>query len=97
MDLISGRGIKETISEFNKKYIPTMIANCKFWPIISTINFTLIPIQYRVLFDNFGSIFWNIYLSFIQNKKEEKKNQVVIYPLEEIVVGDNIWNTVMKL
>ena len=71
MDLISGKGFQKAIQESKKKFIVTMIANWQFWPLISTINFTLIPIQYRVLFDNLGSIFWNIYLSFIQNKKDK--------------------------
>ena len=75
MDLISGKGIERAIKEFKKKYIPTMIANWKVWPILTTFNFTIVPIQLRVLFDNFCCIFWNIYLSFMQNKKDETKIQ----------------------
>jgi hypothetical protein len=88
MDLISGKGIKGAIEEFKKKYIPTMIANWKFWPIISGINFTFVPIQYRVLFDNTGCIFWNIYLSFMQNKKGEIPAKAV-QELPTTIKGDD--------
>jgi peroxisomal membrane protein 2 len=76
MDLLSGKSFETTVTEFKKKYPQTMIDNWKFWPVISGINFTYVPIQYRVLFDNFGCIFWNIYLSYMQNKKQCNVSEV---------------------
>lgn len=45
----------------------TLKANWCCWPFINLINFSIIPLQYRVLFKNFAALFWNIYLSSIVN------------------------------
>jgi hypothetical protein len=41
---------------------PILIQQYKFWPIVNVFNFGLVPEQYRVLFSNFASLFWQIYL-----------------------------------
>lgn len=90
MDLASGKGIDKTLNEFKRKYPQTMIDNWKFWPIISGINFTYVPIQYRVLFDNIGCIFWNIYLSYMQNKNHNNDKEEEIQSLKTIYPNQHI-------
>eukprot|EP01041_Mallomonas_annulata_P001950 gene1950-3786_t len=46
----------------------TLIANWKCWPIINFVNFLYIPVEYRVLFSNVISIFWNMFLSSVANR-----------------------------
>ena len=38
-----------------------------FWPIFNVINFSLVPLQFRVLYNNFLSIIWQSYLSLLNN------------------------------
>jgi len=64
------------INTFVEKFIPTQILNLKIWPILQYINFSIIPVKYRVLFDNTLSVFWNAYLSWIQNKKAKANNNI---------------------
>jgi hypothetical protein len=59
-------------NEVMNKFIPTQIMNIKVWPFLTGFNFYFMPPQYRVLFDNFASIFWMCYLSFIENNTENK-------------------------
>jgi hypothetical protein len=58
-----------TTNEVMQKFIPVQINNLKIWPILTGINFFLVPIQFRVLFDNILGIFWNIYLSWVEYNK----------------------------
>lgn len=58
------------------KWIPTQIMNLKVWPFMTGFNFYFMPMQLRVLVDNLFCIFWNIYLSYIENNtgKNSKEN-----------------------
>ncbi len=60
------------------KFIEVEINDLKIWPFLVAFNFFFIPLKYRVLVDNFFCIFWNIYLSFIENNTSEKIKQIVI-------------------
>lgn len=71
-DALNGNFFK--IQTFVDKFIPTQILNLKVWPIFQYINFSLIPIKYRVLYDNTLAIFWNAYLSWVENNQVNKKS-----------------------
>jgi hypothetical protein len=53
--------------EVMKKFVPVQIMNIKIWPFLTGFNFYFMPPHYRVLFDNFASIFWMCYLSYIEH------------------------------
>jgi protein Mpv17 len=59
-----GKGVKA----WREKIWETLLNNWKIWPIASSINFWLMPVQYQVLFANFVGLFWNMILSFIASK-----------------------------
>ena len=40
-----------------------MISGWKLWPLVSLINFTLIPVDRRVILGSVVGLFWGIYLS----------------------------------
>ena len=69
MSFINGITRKEGMKDVIKKFIPVQINNIKIWPFLTGFNFTYVPSSYRVLFDNFMCIFWNIYLSYVENTK----------------------------
>lgn len=35
------------------------------WPIATSVNLWLVPLQYQVLFANVVGLFWNVILSYI--------------------------------
>ncbi|KAJ2981602.1 hypothetical protein NQ176_g1927 [Zarea fungicola] len=51
-----------------KMWWPTLCTNWMVWPFVQTINFTFLPLQYRVLFANVVSIGWNSYLSWVNSR-----------------------------
>ncbi len=42
---------------------PTLKVNWVVWPVLQGINLSVVPLQYRILYINFCSIFWSAYLS----------------------------------
>lgn len=47
---------------------PALKANWMIWPAVQFINFTFLPLQYRLFFANVISIGWNSYLSWVNNQ-----------------------------
>ncbi|XP_036318631.1 mpv17-like protein [Rhagoletis pomonella] len=60
--------IKETLRE---DYFMILSRNYMLWPAAQIINFSVVPINYQVLFAQFVAVIWNTYLSMKLN--EEKK------------------------
>jgi len=62
-------GNVQRAKEGTRKVIkPVLVNNYKVWPLVQTLNMTLVPLPLRVIFVQFVSIFWNIYVSHAANK-----------------------------
>ncbi|WWC92631.1 uncharacterized protein L201_007590 [Kwoniella dendrophila CBS 6074] len=70
MGVMEGRNWDEIKDKFSAMYMPALIANWKVWPLIQTINFKLMPIQYRVPFQSTCGIAWTLYLSLLNAKAD---------------------------
>ena len=51
------------IRKIQDKLWPTLKVNWVVWPVLQGINLSVVPLQYRILYINFCSIFWSAYLS----------------------------------
>ncbi|KAK5219552.1 hypothetical protein LTR72_007936 [Exophiala xenobiotica] len=49
----------------------SVVSSAKFWPIVTAMNFTLIPAHLRFAFSGVFAVVWQTYLSFL-NRREEK-------------------------
>lgn len=47
---------REIWPELKAKYVPTLIAGWKLWPLAHFINFAFIPNQHRILYTNVVSV-----------------------------------------
>lgn len=69
-------GILERDSEYKKPvlkqlgdgYLPALTANYKVWPAVQCITFSLIPLNFRLMFVNCVAIGWCAYLSNLTYK-----------------------------
>jgi len=61
--LIRGKTTDKIQSDLVEKLMPTMAAGLKLWPLVSLLNFTLVPLEYRMLLGNVAGLFWGIFLS----------------------------------
>jgi protein Mpv17 len=69
MNLIEGKDWTEVYNKMSNVFWDTLIMNWKVWPAVQFINFTFVPLAFRVLVVNAVSILWNAYLSFVQYSK----------------------------
>ncbi|KAI1612298.1 hypothetical protein EDD37DRAFT_682289 [Exophiala viscosa] len=49
----------------------SVVSSAKFWPVVTALNFTLIPAHLRFAFSAVFAVVWQTYLSFL-NRREEK-------------------------
>ncbi|KAM0284248.1 hypothetical protein ACHAQH_002037 [Verticillium albo-atrum] len=56
-------------AKLDKSYVPALTANWMIWPAVQAFNFTLVPLQHRLLFVNVISIGWNCFLSALNSAK----------------------------
>ncbi|EDO32785.1 predicted protein [Nematostella vectensis] len=61
--IFEGKSNKEAIARIKANYWGALKMSLKVWPLVQFVNFTYIPVQYRVLFANLVALFWSIYLS----------------------------------
>lgn len=52
----------------DKSWWSALQTNWMVWPFVQSINFTFVPLQFRVLFANLVSIGWNCYLSWVNTQ-----------------------------
>lgn len=43
--------------------LPLMMAGWKLWPAVSLLNFTIVPVNRRILVGSIVGLFWGIFLS----------------------------------
>ncbi|EGU89103.1 protein SYM1 [Fusarium oxysporum f. sp. raphani 54005] len=65
MATMEGKSAQERI---DKAWWPALKANWMLWPAVQVINFSLIPLQYRLFFANIIAIGWNSYLSWVNSQ-----------------------------
>ncbi|KAI8074628.1 putative integral membrane protein, Mpv17/PMP22 family [Gongronella butleri] len=65
-------GIKE---KFQDAYLPALTANYKVWPLVQLINFTFVPLPFRLPFVNSIGILWNGYLSWLNNASKRYEEE----------------------
>lgn len=56
----------DLVNDIKNKFIPVQINSMKVWSVLTGINISFVPVPYRVLYDNFFCIFWNMYLSYVE-------------------------------
>ncbi|KIW27131.1 uncharacterized protein PV07_06900 [Cladophialophora immunda] len=63
MAAFKGKSAKAVRREVERDVIPLMISSWKLWPIVALLNFTLVPVNRRVIVASVVGLFWGIYLS----------------------------------
>lgn len=58
-----------------KKTVPVSLMNSiKLWPVVTAINFTFVPIEYRSIFAGTIAVGWQTYLSWLNRLAEEQEH-----------------------
>ncbi|KAG7174369.1 Mpv17-like 1 [Homarus americanus] len=72
MSLLEGRPLEETVQEWQDKMLPTWMISLSIWPVIQTLNFSMVPEKNRVMAISCGSFLWMIFLSYMHHTKAEE-------------------------
>lgn len=67
-NLIEFHSLNKGIVAVKEKLWETQVANWKLWPAAHLITFTIIPMNYRVLWVMFVNVFWQVYLNHMQHR-----------------------------
>ncbi|GMR30431.1 hypothetical protein PMAYCL1PPCAC_00626, partial [Pristionchus mayeri] len=67
--VLEGHTLLDAMSACKRDWFGIWTMSIKFWPVVNLFNFYLVPLQMRVVFVQFASLFWNSYLSFATQKK----------------------------
>lgn len=59
---------KRTVDTIKKCFAVALFTNWKVWTVAQAINFSVVPVDYRVLFGNAVALWWNIYLSLVNTQ-----------------------------
>jgi len=65
--------IKKSLANLKERFVPTMLMNWGYWPLINYFNFGKVPVEYQVLVMNVFALLWNAAMSYIQNVFKKSK------------------------
>ncbi|OWZ19625.1 hypothetical protein PHMEG_0006096 [Phytophthora megakarya] len=79
--MVAGKSFDQGVTFAVDRLPQTLQANYTIWPIANMINYSYVPLQYRVLFVNCVNLVWTTVLSTISNRpvavlKEEVKQSM---------------------
>ncbi|KAJ9576287.1 hypothetical protein L9F63_006886, partial [Diploptera punctata] len=77
MSLLEGRSVAEGINEVKTKFWQTYQVGFCVWPVVQTVNFSLVPEPNRVIFVGLCSMIWTCFLAFM--KQLDSKTCVANY------------------
>ena len=80
MSIMEGRSFDVAKLKIKEQWWPTLLTNWAVWPVFQAVNFSVVPLQHRLLAVNVVAIFWNTYLSYKNSKVTEEYKVPVHYP-----------------
>lgn len=80
MSMLELRSYDEIKQKLRDNYWATLKTNWLVWPLFQSFNFTVVPLEFRLLSSNILAIFWNCYLSYLNSSKLEAERVPVYSP-----------------
>eukprot|EP00753_Platysulcus_tardus_P006936 PLAT14705.1.p1 GENE.PLAT14705.1~~PLAT14705.1.p1 ORF type:complete len:207 (+),score=50.20 PLAT14705.1:67-687(+) len=73
--LLSGRSLDDALATVRERLFATWGNSMMWWGSIALVNYSFVPLQFRVLFLNFGSFGWNIHISRATTAAKEAREE----------------------
>ncbi|WOO82125.1 Protein sym1 [Vanrija pseudolonga] len=74
MGIMEGKSRAHIKQKFDDVYWTALKANWKVWPAIQAANLGIVPLRYRLPFQQTCGILWNTYLSLLNAKQTQGKD-----------------------
>jgi len=68
--LLEGRSLAQAWREFVEKFPTIYLFDWVIWPPSQALNFLFVPPKFRVLYVNFVTVLWDIFLSYIKHRPD---------------------------
>ncbi|ODV97137.1 hypothetical protein PACTADRAFT_48891 [Pachysolen tannophilus NRRL Y-2460] len=81
MSIMEGQSFEKWQENLKLNFLPTLLTNWAVWPFFQFLNFSLIPVQHRLLSVNIVSIAWNCFLSVRNAKGNVKEPDSTSHPV----------------
>lgn len=95
--LLEQSNLKYIYEEFKQKGMQNIyLVEWGIWPAAQCINFYLLPMRYRILFDNVISFFFDVYSPYIKYKTELKSESNEIDKKSKLNLKDKIDGQTIK-
>ncbi|KAF7597339.1 hypothetical protein BBP40_006279 [Aspergillus hancockii] len=65
MGLLRGQDYGAIVDQVRNEFWPLLIAGFKLWPLVSILNFTVVPADKRLLVGSIFGVVWGVYLSLM--------------------------------
>ncbi|CUS21056.1 LAQU0S02e04852g1_1 [Lachancea quebecensis] len=75
LTLMEGKSLKHADSKIRNVWWDILKTNWMVWPLFQLINFSVVPVQHRLLAVNVLAIFWNTFLSFRNSEAGDPDHQ----------------------
>ncbi|KAJ2821929.1 hypothetical protein FBU31_004748 [Coemansia sp. 'formosensis'] len=72
MGVMEGLGPSELVERFRMQYPEVLIAGYALWPAAQLLNFSIVPLAYRVPFSSIVGLMWHAYLSWSNARMQPK-------------------------
>ncbi|PSN54306.1 hypothetical protein C0J52_11053 [Blattella germanica] len=72
MSLLEGKTVRRAAHEVEVKFIPTYQVGALVWPVLQTINYTLVAEKNRVVYVGMCSLMWTCFLAYMKQLEAEK-------------------------
>jgi len=79
MGSMEGRSNEQIAQKYQDMFLPALLTNWKVWPLAQLVNFRYMPLAYRVPFSQTCGVFWNLYLSLLNAKEDQKQDREQAY------------------
>ncbi|SCU97860.1 LAFA_0G13806g1_1 [Lachancea sp. 'fantastica'] len=81
LTLMEGQSLQHADQKIRAVWWDILKTNWMVWPAFQLVNFSLVPVQHRLLAVNVLAIFWNTFLSYRNSEASHKDNQLPVeYP-----------------
>ena len=64
LSALEGRSAMEISQQWKVKFLPTYLTGWCVWPILTSINYKLVPLKFRAVYVAFCNFFWTIFLAY---------------------------------
>ncbi|GES62933.1 integral membrane protein [Aspergillus terreus] len=65
LGLLRGEAFEAILDQIRTDFWPMVIAGLKLWPLVSIMNFTVVPVDQRLLVGSLFGVVWAVYLSLV--------------------------------